>query len=208
MTRAHHPYTTIENQPMREAQIPFRQSGAVLFFTLVALAIMTLAALAMVRSVDTSNLVAGNIALKQGAIQEADRIMNQAFACMDSGGALTTLPDLNTNNATCNYYASLQNDTFKPFGFPEVLEVKAATDYTEDAETKNRSSFVIERMCTTAGPWSETTCIVSPFGKKAEKSNRAELTLTAMQALYRISVKVTGPRNVVTYSQTVVSTGI
>lgn len=205
MTRTHQPHTTIESHHVRKAQTPFRQKGAVLFFTLVALAIMTLAALAMVRSVDTSNLVAGNIALKQGAIQEADRIMNTAFACMDSGGALTALPDLNTNNAACNYYASLQPDTIKPFGFPEVLE---ATAYAEDLATKNRSSFVIERMCSTAGAWSEATCIVSPFGKKADKSNRAELTLTAMQALYRISVKVVGPRNVVTYSQTVVSAGI
>ena len=205
MTHAHHFQTDIEHKPSQEAQIPFRQSGAVLFFTLVALAIMTLAALAMVRSVDTSNLVAGNIALKQGAIMEADRIMNQAFSCMDSGGALTTLPDLNANNATCNYYASLQPDTTKPFDYPEVLEAAA---YTEDAATRNRSSFVIERMCTTAGAWSEANCIVSPFGKRADKSNRAELTLTAMQALYRISVKVVGPRNVVTYSQTVVSAGI
>ncbi len=208
MTRAHPPYTAIEHHFARETNGSFRQRGAVLFFTLVALAIMTLAALAMVRSVDTSNLVAGNIALKQGAIQEADRIMNQAFACMDSGGALTTLPNLDANNATCNYYASLQTDTIKPFGFPEALEVKALTDFTEDAATKNRSSFVIERMCSTAGAWSETNCIVSPFGKRADKSNRAELTLTAMQALYRISVKVVGPRNVVTYSQTVVSAGI
>lgn len=191
---------------------PGAQAGAILFFTLIALVAMTLAALAMVRSVDTSNLVVGNIALKQGAIQEADRIMNTAFACLDSGGALLPL-GLESTVATCNYYAFLQPDIVAPFGVPDVLTV---TPGINDPATNNTSSFVIERMCTDptpatptiTGPWNETTCVASPFGKAMSYTDRGKPAITPTQGLYRISVMVRGPRNVVSYSQMVMNAGL
>ena len=179
-----------------------RQKGVVLFFALIALVAMTLAALAMVRSVDTANLVAGNIALKQGATQEADRVMNTAFACLDSGGALLAV-SLNNNNATCNYFASLQPDVNRPFGFPDVLDTIAGTT---DAATGNTSAFIIERMCNAAGAFDAATCVDSPFGKTPQMgSTSGSDPLAAPQALYRISVRVVGPRNVVAYSQMVLN---
>lgn len=181
-----------------------KQRGVVLFFTLIVLAAMTLAALALVRSVDTTNLVAGNIALKQGAVQEADRMMNAAFTCLDSGGALLAL-DLGANTNTCNYYASLQPDVIKPFGVPDVLEV---TPGVADAATGNTSSFVIERMCTAVGAWSEANCVASPFGKSVTPTNRGKPSFTPPQALYRVSVRVAGPRNSITYSQMIMNSAL
>lgn len=181
---------------------PARQKGVVLLFALIALVAMTLAALTMVRSADTTNLVAGNIALKQGAIQEADRVMNTAFACLDSGGALLAV-SLDNNNATCNYFASLQPDVNRPFGFPDVLETMAGTT---DSVTGNTSAFVIERMCNAAGAFNEQTCVASPFGKASQEGGDMDPnTIAATQALYRISIRVTGPRNVATYSQMVLN---
>ncbi len=182
----------------------FRQRGVVLLFALIVLVAMTLAALALVRSVDTTSLVAGNIALKQGAIQEADRIMNEAFACLDSGGALLS-QSLENDNTTCNYYASLQPDVNKPFGVPDVLE---STSGTTDSVTKNTSAYVIERMCTSPGPWAADKCVESPFGKASAYNDvRQEAAHTPPQGLYRISIKVTGPRNSVAYSQMVMNAG-
>ena len=178
-----------------------------MFFTLIALVAMTLAALAMVRSVDTGNLVAGNISLKQGAVQEADKIMNTAFTCLDTGGALLALPAmLQSNQGTCNYFASLQADTLRPYGMPDILE---ATAGTTDPTTGNTRAYVIERLCNAVGPWTEATCMESPFGKPAAYGDvRTIKPLTPVQAMYRISVKVTGPRNVVSYSQMVMNSGI
>ncbi|MBI4743152.1 MAG: hypothetical protein HY777_16725 [Betaproteobacteria bacterium] len=182
----------------------FAQRGAVLFFTLIALVAMTLAALAMVRSVDTGNLVAGNIALKQGAIQEADIAMNKAFSCLDSGGVLLGSA-LGTTVTTCNYYSTLQADVNKPFGIPDVLESAVGA---LDPVTGNTSAYVIERMCTTTGAWNAATCVESPFGK-AEAAGDSHLPekQTPPQALYRISIKVSGPRNVAAYSQMVMNAG-
>jgi type IV pilus assembly protein PilX len=195
-------------QAAAHGRCPRAQRGVVLFFALIALVAMTLAALAFVRSVDTSNLVAGNVALKQGAIQEADKIMNTAFACLDSGGALLAV-SLAANNATCNYYASLQPDATKPFNIPDVLESAAGTT---DPATGNTSAYVIERMCSAVGNWSPSapaSCAESPFGKSAAyHDGRLTSALTPPQGLYRISIKVSGPRNVVTYSQMIMNAGV
>jgi Tfp pilus assembly protein PilX len=48
------------------------QSGVVLIIALIVLVAMTLAALALVRSVDTNNLIAGNMAFQQAAKHSAD----------------------------------------------------------------------------------------------------------------------------------------
>lgn len=188
------------------AGIRHGQQGAVLIFTLIALVSMTLAALAMVRSVDTGNLVAGNIALKQSAIQEADRMMNQAFRCLDLGGDLIVAAALANTVSTCNYYAALQADVVKPFGVPDVLESASGTS---DPATGNTSAYVIERMCSTTGAWNQANCIESPFGK-AETYSDVHLPDKQIppQALYRISIKVTGPRNVASYSQMIMNAGL
>lgn len=170
---------------------------------------MTLAALAMVRSVDTSNLVAGNIALKQSAIQEADRVMNTAFTCLDSGGALLALSLNSDHVGTCHYYSFLQPDVNKPFGIPEVLELGSAIDST-NATTNNTSSYVIERMCRITGAWDAVgqSCVESPFGKAAAHGDiRTTQAQIQPQALYRISVRISGPRNVTAYSQMVMNAG-
>lgn len=182
------------------------QRGVVLFIALIALIAMSLAALGLVRSVDTANLVAGNVAMKQGALQEAEWGMSQAFKCLDRGGALLEPGvDLGKDNKKiCNYYASLQADnTKKPYGIPDIL--KDMISGTTNKSTGNTVAYVIERMCTGTGAWSSAKCMESPFGKAARFTDRGEPGLTPVQALYRISVKVTGPRGVTSYSQMVLN---
>ena len=48
------------------------QQGVVSFIALVALVVMSLAAVALIRSVDTATLIAGNLAFKQAATASAD----------------------------------------------------------------------------------------------------------------------------------------
>lgn len=49
-----------------------KQRGVVLFFALIALVAMSLAAVALIRSVDTSTLIAGNLAFKQATKNSAE----------------------------------------------------------------------------------------------------------------------------------------
>ena len=51
---------------------PARQRGVVLFLALVCLLAIMLSAVALVRSVDTSTLIAGNLVLQQSATRSGD----------------------------------------------------------------------------------------------------------------------------------------
>ncbi|MGB9093633.1 MAG: hypothetical protein WCB93_05930, partial [Gallionella sp.] len=100
----------------------YRQRGVVLFFALIALVVMSLAAVALIRSVDTSTMIAGNIAFKQaattsgdGGIEGAITALNAAQAAMaainnnvlnDPGcpGACSNV--LNASNPSNGYYSN------------------------------------------------------------------------------------------------------
>ena len=56
-----------------------KQKGLVLFISLIALVAMSLAAAALVRSVDSGVLVAGNLAFKQSAIMSAETGIADAY---------------------------------------------------------------------------------------------------------------------------------
>jgi Tfp pilus assembly protein PilX len=47
--------------------VPRRQRGAILFIALIVLVAMSLAGIALMRSVDTNVLIAGNLAFRQSA---------------------------------------------------------------------------------------------------------------------------------------------
>jgi Tfp pilus assembly protein PilX len=57
-----------------------KQRGVVLFFTLIALVVMSLAAVALIRSVDTSTMIAGNMAFKQAGTSSGDAGIEAAIA--------------------------------------------------------------------------------------------------------------------------------
>ena len=69
-----------------------------LFIALIVLVAMTLAGIAIMRSVDTGNLVAGNMAFKQSSLSASDNGIAQAFNWLT-----TTI----NNPAT---YATLEQD--------------------------------------------------------------------------------------------------
>ncbi len=56
------------------------QRGVILIITLIVLVAMTLASIAMVRSVDTSTVIAGNLAFKQSATASGDAGLEAAIA--------------------------------------------------------------------------------------------------------------------------------
>ena len=51
----------------KQRHLPYSQKGFVLFLALVSLVVMSLAAVALIRSVDTNSLITGNLAFRQNA---------------------------------------------------------------------------------------------------------------------------------------------
>lgn len=61
------------------ANPPQRQGGVVLLIALIVLVAMTLAGIGMMRSIDTTTLIAGNVAFKQTTIQAGDRGISEGY---------------------------------------------------------------------------------------------------------------------------------
>lgn len=156
-----------------QQRLAFRsgQRGASLFITLVSLAGISAASVALIRSVDTGNVVAGNLAFKQSAQQEADRGLEAAAR------RLQALLDANATDAADDNYSPIFADTEVPADLDKTVAVNNGT-------TGNDVRFFIERMCTTAGPATDATC---PGGKD--------------NLHFRVTTRVDGPRNTFTLAQ-------
>ncbi|WP_101490807.1 pilus assembly protein PilX [Variovorax sp. RO1] len=80
---------------------PLHQRGASLLFALLTLVAMLLATLALVRSVDTSTTLLGNIGFKQDATVATDQAARTAIDWLSTNAA-----SLNTSLAANGYYAN------------------------------------------------------------------------------------------------------
>src|SRR5437879_8142407 len=81
-----------------------RQRGVTLFIALIVLVAMTMAAVAMMRPVDTATVVAGNIGFRQSAGNAADQGVQAAYAWLGAnvGGA-----GVSSDNAPSGYFSSV-----------------------------------------------------------------------------------------------------
>jgi type IV pilus assembly protein PilX len=102
---------------MLTARIPLpgkaghRQAGVVLIIALIVMVAMTLAALSMMRSVDTNNLIAGNLAFQRAATHSGDTGVEAAIAWLEANNTGVTL---NNDDPTNGYDASGSNAAQSP----------------------------------------------------------------------------------------------
>lgn len=211
-----------------------RQRGVVLFFALVALVAMSLAAVALIRSVDTSTLIAGNLSFKQSATNSGDNGIEAAVKWMATvqaaNAGLVVLNDpAHPFNLTClatrpagtnsladpgcasvvpGYHSNIDNalSLTAPATWEGVDSVLVGTDVSG-----NETRYIIQRACRNANVIvKDAGCL---FGGIAEDLNPQ--TLVEYQKICdgpgcpppgqtpqnRITVRITGPRNTVSYVQ-------
>lgn len=203
------------------------QRGIVLVMALIVLVAMTLAALALVRSVYTANIIAGNLAFQQAATHSADAGIEAAVTWLEANNGVTTsttasactpntLPVLACNQTTYGYLASRQDpDTTSKQSWSQFwtsnLNSSAKSLSTDSAG--NTVSYVIQRMCSIAGDAQDTgnDCSTSPTytagtcaGGSSCDSQRDNLAGIS-QVYYRITVRVVGPRNTQSFTQAIVA---
>lgn len=192
-------------------QLPERQRGVVLFIALIALVAMMLAGVALVRSVDTANVIAGNFAFKESTLSETDQATEQA---------ITDLPGLvgaKGDTAVANQYLPVKS-AVDSLGLPTGVDWSAVA-VQHDGSTGNDKQYVVERMCDQV-PAAGLVATHAP-----DQTNRTEVTdycITAPQCSpgvsinsppicvagdinYRITTRVTGPRGTVSVVQSVVT---
>jgi type IV pilus assembly protein PilX len=144
------------HSPIRRKSPVRRERGVVLFIALIAMVVLSLAGVALIRSVDTSGSVAGNIAFREASVTAVNLAVEQAVDWLYVSKTLN--PETNLD-AAHHYYGKLQAGE-KPNGIPAVLSGTyltmtgaypfGAADIYPTTKAEVRS--VIERVCTNAAP--------------------------------------------------------
>jgi Tfp pilus assembly protein PilX len=193
------------------ASSPRKQQGIVLIIALTVLVAMSLAGVALMRSVDNTVVVAGNLAFKQASVQVADIGSQKAVEWLQANSAGGGTALYNTNLPR-GYYSSrpqIDIDWFKD----DTWEFAFMPNGGIPDASGNVVSYVIHRMCEGAdsAPGDTGECAVyfprsgaTEGGSKASGSPQYE---GVFQVLYRVTSRVQGPRNNITVVQSTVLLG-
>ena len=173
-----------------------RQQGIVLYVALVVLIAMMLAGVAMLRSTGTGLAVAGNMSFKQNAVLAGDRGVEAAVPWLVAQSVGTLQSD-----SPAHGYFSTWDEGFDPRTFD--WSNAAVKEATADDGAGNRVRYVIHRMCKLSG---------SPLGGVGgqECATYGDIVRvsggagSAPRPLFRVTSRVDGPRNTVSYVQVVV----
>ena len=191
---------------------PSPQEGVVLFIALVVLVAMSLAGVAMVRSVDTNTLASGNLAFKGASIQAADIGIQTAYVWLLAG----VVPvKLDNSDAPNGYFASVPlNLKFwtDPANWQTGVNAACALPGCPRDEAGNVVTYVIHRMCTIANtPYNGANNIcginnspTSAGNGDSKGINDSEAFMSNPLLYYRITARVVGPHNTVTVVQSMV----
>lgn len=196
-----------------------RQRGVVLFIALIALVVMSLAAVALIRSVDTNSMIAGNLSLKHSALVSSDRGVETAMTWI-SNTASANSANLDADSAIDGYYATYLTLNLDD---PAVLKDDATWVAAQSADavgtgitagtegaSGNNIRYIVQRMCREAVAPVAEKCLFGDTeigtGSRAVKdATEAGAKIDAQQSpMYRITVRVAGPKNTYSYAQTFV----
>jgi len=194
---------------------PRAQQGVVLFVALIILVAMTLAGIALMRSVDTNVLIAGNLAFRQANTMYADTGVEAARAWLSANTAA-----LNNNQpaGALHYWANYQlglnflgtdPDPTKNYNWSQAAVVAAP-------DPAFSISYVIHRLCGGAGAPADAAaqCMQASAGGGSGTSGLGTkgVVTYGVQALpgistiyYRVTVRVIGPRNTLSYVQAILN---
>lgn len=206
-----------------------RQRGASLLFALITLVSLMVAAIALVRSVDTGTLVLGNIGLQQDATANADQGTRAALA------ALAALTDRTANGTEgSGYYASARegldatgqqssdaartlidwdgdNCAYASSGTYAACDVEPATVAGLSLPAGTTVRYVILRQCQNTGAVAGANC-AAPLQTSGDGGvDRRHLDYAAptrpesgSTAFYRVLVRVTAGRGTTSFTETIV----
>jgi hypothetical protein len=182
-----------------------------MFVALIVLVAMALAALALVRAVDATTSVVGNLGFRQASILPANAAVEEAIAALFEK---KTISDPNFNKIAENYFASkLSGDDDR--GVPALLrkrcDNKLVSKILPEDAAGNSVCYVIERMCRAEGPAVPPTPPGGPAAapqcdmlppKLAFGTTVADPSFALPQKpFYRLTVRVDGPRNTASFMQ-------
>jgi len=197
---------------MRHAthQSASRQRGVVLIFTLIILLILTIGAVALMRSMNTSLFSAGNLAFRRDLANQAEQAVSTVMTEFRTGGPLATSAVTDANVPLYNYSAAMLPANAQ--GVPNLLlggdstfNSSGFTSSTHDIPGATPDvviRYVIDRLCTNPGPVDPIQCVQSSAAPTGGTANGTQVITPPSATVYRLSVRVTGARSTQMFLQT------
>jgi type IV pilus assembly protein PilX len=185
---------------------PARQKGVVLIFSLIVLLILAIGAVAVMRSVDSSLLSSGNLAFHRDLANQGEQAVANVLTQFK-----TNAPPLNgittTSLAGANYSSSALPTNAQ--GVPNVLlddtafaAVGSAANDIVGATPDVIIRYIIDRLCTNTGVASSPNCVQSTGLPTGGTANRNTAVAPPSATVYRVSVRIKGPRSTQAFLQT------
>jgi len=189
-----------------------RQRGVVMFIAIVALVILMLAAVALVRSVNTSTIIAGNLAMKQSATTSGDRGLTDAAvelsdiynANLALDASLDSAHPYNVLDVANGYYPTVGTINLTdstPWGLITAPVVVDASG--------NSIQYIVERLCRPgAGVVLQTTAnclfdIAEAVIPEIPPEPNIGLLLSGSRPMFRITSRITGAKSTLSYVQSI-----
>ena len=201
------------------------EQGFTLITVLIVLVAMMMAGVSLMNSMNTATLVVGNMAFRQAATHAGDIGTEAAIAWLQSVGstglynslpasgyfALQADPDQASGETWDDFWKTTLDKTpaQRPVTATKVNSNNVITLKT-DTTTGTTVSYVIHRLCAAAGSPTKTgtNCASSPLSSAKDGDSHDAGTVKIKhsdQQYYRITTRIEGPRNTVSYVQTVIA---
>lgn len=190
------------------------QQGATLLIVMATLLILLAGGVALIRSSDANLLLAGQLATRRDMQNQAERGIAWGVTQFNTG-SLSTKLSRESSQKTINYSATQLPSNNQ--GIPSILisnTAYATSGMTgPDIESTNTSvsiRTVIDRLCDAEGtPTPDTCTMISKFcgGHSAgqDSSVGGGEVLKCEMTVYRITVRVDGPRSAQAFYQSILA---
>ncbi len=200
------------------------EQGVVLIFALIALVILLIGAVAITRSLSSSQFAVGNIGFKRDLANQSERALEKVLALVAEGNSLGTPLAREQHLQAANYRATYLDTN--NLGVPKALldddqfsAVASANNDITVADQGVKVRYLVERLSTSLGPCSPANCVLlnsSGTGDSASNwinsmnnsSANGDTNRGAVppQPVYRVTVRVTGPRGTRSFFQSTFTT--
>ena len=220
---------------MNRAPLPIRrtQHGASLVFAMITVVALSLAAVALIRSVDTGVNILGNLGFKQDTLMAADRATQKAVEWMQ-GQVSASASALDASQPDLGYVAAMV-DGLDPVSSSKSA-TRAAIDWNRDGCSSQpgptprtcvpalkdaidlgngiRARYLIVRLCSDIGSSTSGTVLcprppgsnstISGERNQLDTKNSGRIGTTVVTEYYRVIVRAEGARNTVSLTETLV----
>jgi type IV pilus assembly protein PilX len=211
------------------------QAGIVLFFALLALAVMSIAAVALIRSVDTNALLSGNMVFRQSASASSNVALEGVAQSITQNISLANsvrhFPgqgyyancsrfDIQPNASVCDgsRLTTMSWDNTNSRLVPDQVDGNAEIHNGIDRQG-NQIRYVIERMCN----FNEAEINAGNAAMDGARCLMASTTACrppidipggpeqppcpnqATSPIYRLTLRISGPKNTLTFMQSFIS---